>query len=102
MHKHRYFFPLSSDAPNIEVIGANHEVHVLGALIYTSSRKLVGGHVKAALVALGKAHAQCQVAGSVLVVERVVEEQPALADRSVLGDQRTLSQVASALIGRKN
>ena len=38
------------------------------------------------------------MAASVLVIERIVEQYATFADRRVLGDERDLSQVSSALV----
>ena len=47
---------------------------------------------------VGKAHAQGQVAGGVLVKEGVVEQQAGLADGAVVGHQGALAQVGAALV----
>ena len=44
---------------------------------------------------VGKAHAQRQMAGGVLVEQRVVEQQAGLADGAVVGHQGALAQIGS-------
>ncbi len=42
------------------------------------------------------------MAASVLVIERVIEQNAAFADRSVLGNERDLAQMSGTFIGVNN
>ena len=44
--------------------------------------------------------AEGEVAGGILVVERVVEQQAAAADGTVVGHQRDLAEIACAVVHR--
>ena len=68
------------------------------ALVHAVREELLLRHVEAAGEALGKAHAQGEVAARVLVVERVVEQDAALADGRILGDERALAETTGVLV----
>ncbi len=62
--------------------------------------QLFARHPLAARDALRIRLAEGEVAGDVLVVERVVEQQAALADRAVVGHERDLAEIARAVVHR--
>ena len=50
---------------------------------------------------VGKAHAERQMAGGVLVEQRVVEQQAGILDRGVIGNERALAEVGSARLDKR-
>ena len=47
---------------------------------------------------IGKAHPQSQMAGSIFIKKGVIKQQPALADRRVIGHQGTFAQIRRAFV----
>ena len=89
---------VGEDARDGEVVGAHHEVHVGRALVDAVLEQRLLAELGAPGDALREAHAERQVAARVLVVEGVVEERVALADRRVLGDERDLAEDGAAFL----
>lgn len=86
------------DAPDVQVVGADHEVDVRAGLVHTRSQQLSPVHVKAAGQALREPCPQGQMTACVFVVQRVIEEDARLAYGSVLRDERALTQAAAVLV----
>ena len=68
------------------------------ALVDTVCDELILAHVEAVLYALGESHSQGKVTASILVVERVVEEDVALTNGGVLSNEGAFAQAAGILV----
>ena len=62
-------------------------------------QELLFGHIISTLDAFGEADAQREMAASVLIIERIVEQNATFADRRVLGDERDLAQTSGTFVG---
>ena len=90
---------VGADAHDVHVVGANHEVHVRARRVDAVLAQILGRHIVATLIALGKTDAQRQVTAGVLVVQCIEEQQLGLANGRVFGNERDLAQAAGALVG---
>lgn len=68
-----------------EIVAADHKVGVVAGVVHADLVELFLGHILKALHALVKAEAERQMAGGILIEERIVEEQSGLVDRGLLG-----------------
>ena len=89
---------IGRNAHNIDVIRANHKVNVRARNVDTMLQELLFGHIISILDALGKPTPSARWQLAFLVIERVIEQDVAFTDRRVLGNERDLSQVSSALV----
>ena len=67
-------------------------------VVHAQGVNLVQTLLQTALDAVGEAEAQRQMAGRVLVEQRVVEQDAALADRRRIRNQRSLAQIGGAFV----
>ena len=81
-----------------EIVAADHKVGVVAGVIDADLVELFLGHILKALHALVKAEAERQMAGGILIEERIVEEQAGLVDRRLLRHERALAEIVAALV----
>ena len=81
-----------------EIVAADHKVGVVAGVVHADLVELFLGHILKALHALVKAEAERQMAGGILIEERVVEEQAGLVDRRLLRHERALAKIVAALV----
>ena len=91
---------IAGDRVDVHVGGADHKVHVEHGIVDAQGAALLQGHGLVALDRIGKAHAQRQMAGGVLIEQGVVKQQAGFGDRGVHGDERTFAQIGGAFVHR--
>ena len=84
-------------AGDVQVRRAHHEVHVGDGVVEAPGLQLVLAHLLAALQA-GIRLAEGDVAGGVLVEQRVLEQDLLVGDGAVVGHQGHLTEVAGPLV----
>ena len=89
---------VSAGGVDVHGIAADHKVLVDHGIVDAQSAALFQGLVVMILDGIGKAHAHSQVASGVLIEQRVVEQQAALADGAGLRHQGALAQIGSAFV----
>ena len=91
-------FAVGAVAVDGQVGRADHEVLVHHGVVDAQRAALVERFVLEILDRVGKAHAERQMAGGVLVKQGVQEEQAALLNRGVIRHERALAEVGRALV----
>ena len=86
------------DAGDVGVVTAYHEVLVDHRVVYAHAAALLDAVLVVVPDAAREACAESKVTGGVLVKQRVVEHDAAVADGAVVGYERTLAEHRCALV----
>ena len=78
--QHRLRLAILAEPVDVQLIGANHEVHMHDAFVAAGCRELLGAHAFTVLKREAIGAADGNVAGGILVEQGVVEQQPGLGD----------------------
>src|SRR5215210_9114851 len=99
LSEHGHAPAVGVNAVDVGLVRAEHPVDVNEALVAALRRDLLGGRLAAVDEALRIALPQRDVAGGVLVEQRVEEQQPAFRNRGGMRHQRYFAEPARALVG---
>ena len=100
--EHREFSAVCGLCGDGEVFCTNHKVNVYDAVVYTQFADFFQSIFFVILYTGSVAFAESKVAGCVFVEKCIVEENAAVSDGGVIGNESTLAQITCTLVGVEN
>ena len=96
------FFSINGRTHDIEVFGADHEIHVAHRFVDAKAMELVLRIFIEIRIEVRKARAKGQMASGVFIVKGVIEKKSGIVDGRVVRNKRALSKISGAFIDMEN